>query len=322
VIRDLILRSMYSVYLALPSSVRGLVRASAKPLKRMLAGRDSVVVDGLTMYLDVNDPGALIYAARVDAYERSERQAFRDVIRLHPGCTVIDLGAQFGIYSLTAAATRAPGRILAVEASPRCAEALAKSLGALDSDKWTLFRGAIGARPGKTTFWLDQQSSSDNRGFQQGPVRPGDVPVEVEVQSVDGLRSAHSIPADGDFVVKIDVQGAEGLAIEGMSDTIAQARSLWLFMECGADFLESAGSTTGDIASTLATARLTHAWRVEKAEAGLTPVAVDELLDEIRRSPAGVCEDYVFARDPDLTPSTGSRLSFPILAQNASYRGA
>jgi FkbM family methyltransferase len=163
---------------------------------------------------------------RPEYFERRERKLFCGAIV--PGCTVLDVGANVGIYTLLAAKRGA--KVFAIEADPQNVEALRRhvSLNGLDSNV-TIFHMAATNTAGSVTIFRDRGNSGHSNMFD------GSDPVSVQGDTIDSLGLP---PID---VCKMDIEGAELMALLGMGETIMRSPRIKMLIE----FAAGQGHTNG-----------------------------------------------------------------------------
>lgn len=162
------------------------------------------------------------------SWEEHETRLFR--AHLAPGTRVLDLGANVGWYS--ALAVLAGCEVHAFEPVPAIAEVCRRNLDRArraGPGRAVLHECAAGAQPGKARIALGASNRGDNRVLDAGAQRPEDMGagslVEIRVERVDDLAPG---PAR---VVKIDTQGSEWLALQGMRGVLAASREIALLLE-------------------------------------------------------------------------------------------
>jgi FkbM family methyltransferase len=164
---------------------------------------DLLEIDGRKMYVYADDAG-ISSMLRAGPYEPDVTAFVRS--RLRPGDTFLDLGANLGHFSLLAAAEVGDGRVIAVEASSRNVVALRASirenqltnvqvLNVAASSAWQLLAFAASGTNGMTM-------RSD--------------PADTHVEVVQGVPLDDALEIDRLDLVKIDVEGAEFLALSGL----------------------------------------------------------------------------------------------------------
>jgi len=154
-------------------------------------------------------------------FERYERKLFCETIG--PGSVVLDVGANVGVYTLLAAKRGA--RVLAIEADPQNVERLRHHvrLNGFD-DRVTIFPMASTDKDGAVTIFRNHRNWGNSNLFA------GTDPVVVPGNTIDSLELP---PID---VCKIDIEGAELLALSGMDRTIRRSPNMRLLTEYCEDF--------------------------------------------------------------------------------------
>jgi FkbM family methyltransferase len=144
------------------------------------------------------------------------------------GDTVYDIGANVGYVSLSLAKRVGPtGHVVAFEPVPRNAEAFLRNIEINRLTHVRLLKLAASDKPGEAIIRMAENPSTASLVWHRD--NPSAIEMRIKTASLDDLREA------GEFgspkFVKIDVEGAEGLALQGMRRTIAAARPV-LFVEC------------------------------------------------------------------------------------------
>lgn len=180
----------------------------------------------LTLEVDVRETIGINVWHRPAFFEKNERALFCAAIT--PGCTVLDVGANVGIYTLLAAKRGA--RVFAIEADPHNAERLRHHLhlNGLDENV-TVLPVAVGDRAGSVRLFRDPCNSGHSNIFE------GVDPVEVPLCTIDSLNLP---PID---VCKMDIEGNEVPALEGMEETIRRSPHMRMLVE----YNEVLGKTGG-----------------------------------------------------------------------------
>jgi len=159
---------------------------------------------------------------------------------LKPGSRFIDVGANLGIYTVSAAmVVGSAGRVTAIEPTPTTAAVLRENIqlnGLKETGIVTLVEAAAGARSGRATLAVYPANSGHNSLYAKGSE---DVTVDVAVISLDDL-----IPSGERIdVVKIDVEGAELDVIKGMQRIAVENPGIVVFAELAEKHLSRAGVT-------------------------------------------------------------------------------
>lgn len=143
--------------------------------------------------------------------------------RLKPGMTAIDVGANFGYYTLLMGeAVGETGRVIAVEPNPDAASLLRESVNLSGHGGRTqLVPQALGASTGRA--WLYAPDGEPKNALLVGqPDLPGGTTLEVPIVTLDEV--ALSYPRVD--LVKIDAEGGEQGIVAGMQQLIARDRPL------------------------------------------------------------------------------------------------
>lgn len=141
------------------------------------------------------------------------------------GGDLVDVGANAGLYSvLGARLLGGRGRVLAVEAAPAAADLLEANLARNGLAGVLVHRGAAAAAAGRATLHVlegsEEYASLGGRAHPLAPRRRARA-VEVPTAPLDELVEGHGLrPA----LLKLDVEGAEGLVLQGAARTLARHR--------------------------------------------------------------------------------------------------
>lgn len=154
------------------------------------------------------------------------------------GAVFLDIGANFGFFSVLAADLVGPGgRVYAVEASPAVVPILRDNTRALPNVQ--IIESAAGNRTGETEFYLTDDFV--NSGVSLSPFIPEARKVSVPIDTLDNLLAAMpGFNGQVDFV-KCDVQGDEVAVLEGLRETIRRNAKLRLIVEWAPAWMNNAG---------------------------------------------------------------------------------
>jgi len=167
-------------------------------------------------------------------WEPNYTGAFERLLR--PGNTVVDIGANHGVYALLAAARVAPnGHVYAFEASQDFCELIRASISVNGLDRLiTLENRAVADRAFETTLSTDVQMSGGGHLVAEGHGEPSATSARgIRSQTVQciALDDYFADPAQRLDVIKMDIEGAEGLALKGMANLIGRSPNLKIMME-------------------------------------------------------------------------------------------
>jgi FkbM family methyltransferase len=142
------------------------------------------------------------------------------------GAMVWDVGANVGLFSIASAVQAgAGGGVLAVEADPWLADLILRSARLAENADLRLevLQAAVGVEVGRTRFTLARRGrAASHLSVVAGSTQAGGAAAELVVPAVtlDALLDGRRPP---DFV-KIDVEGAELLVLEGATRLLAEVR--------------------------------------------------------------------------------------------------
>ena len=183
--------------------------------------------DSLRMYVDGQDDVIAGEILAYGAYEKQEIEFFKKQLR--PGMTVIDIGANMGYYSLVAArVVGMQGHVYAFEPDPQNFSLLARNRE--ENKLWNIEVSpfAVSNKHEKRTFFRDRHNSGGHTFCQKNLPTFEAGSLEIEAITLDYfLRDKGNPRVDW---IKMDVQGAEGLVIDGAIETLKQP-GIHLLME-------------------------------------------------------------------------------------------
>jgi FkbM family methyltransferase len=144
------------------------------------------------------------------------------------GDIVYDIGANLGYVSLSLSRQVGPnGRVLAFEPIPASIELFWQNMKINKITNVRLWGCAASESTGKAVIRIAENLSTASLVWHQND--PSATQLEINTVAIDELVEA------GEFgypkFVKIDVEGAEGAVLQGMSRTIAAVRPV-MFVEC------------------------------------------------------------------------------------------
>ncbi len=194
--------------------------------------RHVVDVDGHVLRLDETDS---IGVARVGGYEPYESSLLESLVT--PGSTVLDLGANLGVYTLRfARATGPTGHVVAFEPSPPTARLLAHNVRVNGYPHVRVERRALADRSGVRSLFLSETNIGDHRLYAAEEPRRR---IDVEVVRLDDV-----VQIAGELsLVKMDIQGGEHAALDGMRRTLEAHPETWIASEYWPYGLAGAGSS-------------------------------------------------------------------------------
>jgi FkbM family methyltransferase len=168
---------------------------------------------------------------------------------LRPRMTVVDVGANWGYFTLAAAHWVGPsGRVIAFEPEPRLFEILTRNCDLNALAHVRAHRRAVAKTAGRLSFRAYREDAG-NWGVTAVADDPRDADFECESVGLDDALDAEAI--DKVDVVKVDVEGAEADVLAGMSRGLAAGRYRYVIVECHPEALQARGVTVTEAVAPL-----------------------------------------------------------------------
>jgi len=207
-------------------------------------------------------------AGLTQAYEPYSRHLFLEALR--DGTLVVDGGAHIGWYTCLAAQRLSQGEILAVEPDPFNFAALA--FNCRKYSNVTLVRKALGSHDARTVFFSDYGTIGSSLFRRSGPSPKR--PLEIEIVTLDTLLVGREAPH---LLIKLDLEGAEPLALQGMTETAQRFPIITMLIEHNPQALKDGGFSAEDILRLLWTMGF-KVWFVDEEGKRLLPTHEDTAL--------------------------------------------
>lgn len=184
-----------------------------------------VEVDGLKLWVDIGDHGVSKHCI-TGSYEPAETAYIRRFLK--SGMTFVDIGANIGWFTLNAAKIVGPaGRVVSFEPRADTHAALSRSLednGYLSF--CTAYNNAVGRTPGELLIgWNPQMGNPggtwllSEKGLQDAYLNSGAATQKTSVVTLDSIIGDSHVD-----LIKIDVEGAEPLALGGAAGVLSNQR--------------------------------------------------------------------------------------------------
>jgi len=193
---------------------------------------------GHHLAVNADDEGVVPFLLTQGVFEEYETELVRQC--LHPGMRVVDIGANFGYYTLIAAArVGKEGKVYAFEPEPGNYELLLKNISLNHYETIVPIQQAVSNRRGTTNLFVDKRNlgapslAEKNVDRRQGIVAVETVSIDEFFKTVEGFG-----PID---FLKIDAQGAEGLIFEGACNCLKN-EGLKIMMEFWPQGLRNMGT--------------------------------------------------------------------------------
>lgn len=220
--------------------VPGLRMICNRLFQLLLANKDIIEVQGSKIYVNIYDrDGAMRRTFRAYAlnrcHEPSTTALFKEVVK--EGDVVVDLGANIGYFTLLAAKlVGKSGKVYSFEPEPKNYNYLLKNIelngyGNITAVQKSVSNGYARVKlyicpydTGHHTINQTEGITAYNPDFKYNKINF----IEVETIALDDFFKGMSHSID---VIKMDVEGAEPLALSGMDKVIKKNKKLKMFVE-------------------------------------------------------------------------------------------
>ncbi|KKU70559.1 MAG: Methyltransferase FkbM family [Candidatus Beckwithbacteria bacterium GW2011_GWC2_47_9] len=197
--------------------LRLLKRATFKLLKPR--GIVPVSVFGGRLFIDSTDDAGGVDLLLHGVYSPFETEIIKRIVK--PGMMAADIGAHIGYFTLLLAKLVGPeGRVHAFEPEPANFKLLSRNVEENKLANVTLYNLALSDQEGTHELYLDA-SNLGNPSFSERNLPPGAKKGSVSVRT----GKLDNVIKTFDFI-KIDVQGAEGLALAGAAGTLKGVKAI------------------------------------------------------------------------------------------------
>lgn len=173
-------------------------------------------------------------------YDLETQLILRDLVA--PGSTVIDIGANRGMFALAASqAVGSDGRVICFEPNPNCQNIFDRDIAANNITNVTLHRCGLGEHDDELTLVVPfHNSGAGTFGaglYDRDITYQAKVPVQIGDKILAGEKPV---------LIKIDVEGFERSVLAGLSTTIQKHHPIVLH-EVAPAYLKASGSSLREI---------------------------------------------------------------------------
>ncbi|MCI0330811.1 MAG: FkbM family methyltransferase [candidate division Zixibacteria bacterium] len=220
----------------------------------------AVELDGMKLYLHPQDLELSKKLLTDKTWEPFETGILAGQVK--KGDVVLDVGANVGYYTLLFSRwVGETGKVYAFEPDPDNFALLQKNVRANRRQNVTLVQKGVSNRTGKLKLYLSGRNKAGHRIYATGEARPS---LEIESVRLDDFFRDYEGKID---FIKMDIEGAEALALEGMAELLAKNGTLKLATEFWPSALKAAGTDPGKYLSSL-------------VEAGFVLLEIDEQKEQ------------------------------------------
>jgi len=221
---------------------------------------DKVIeIQGSKMLIDSKDVSPTIletfegYAKNL-VHERATTKLFKQVVK--EGNMVVDLGANIGYFTLLAAKLVGEnGKVFAFEPEPQNYSYLKKNIKLNNYNNVETLQKAVSDRNGKTELYVCSYDTGHHSINQYNGIEAYSRgrhtekhSIEIETVALDSFLEGKTDHVD---VIKMDVEGAEALALTGMDGLLRRNEKTKMFIEFFPLLIEKMGNSPREFISKL-----------------------------------------------------------------------
>ena len=156
---------------------------------------------------------------------------------IRAGTTYFDVGANIGLLSVPALATRPDCRVVSIEASPTTLQYLRRTHATSEyKARWTIVGEGIADTRGEATFYESIPERGAMDGFRDTGRSGERRPVSVPVTTIDTIWGKLGYPETS--VIKLDIEGGEMAALKGAEQCLGANWPL-IFLEWNVENLDA-----------------------------------------------------------------------------------
>lgn len=201
-----------------------------KILKHMeKVGRGPIKTNGITMYLDPKDKSISYHISRYGAWEPFYTEMIKKFF--NKTTNFIDIGAHIGFYTLICASVAKQGSVLSFEPEEKNYKILKENICLNNFKNVITSNYAISNKNDLVDFYINNEGSTGGNQFFPNDFREvmeKRKRIKVKCITLDSYLQQHPTEPD---MIKMDIQGSEFLALQGMEKTIQNSNRLVLFTE-------------------------------------------------------------------------------------------
>jgi len=210
-----------------------------------------IEIQGSKMIVNVNDESYSIRRtfesyAQNKVHEKATTELFKKVVK--EGNTVVDLGANIGYFTLLAAKIVGPkGKVFAFEPEPKNYSYLVKNINLNNYNQVTALQKAVSNKKGETKLYICDYDTGHHtinqyegiESYSRGR-KTKEHFIEIETIILDEFFKNKEESIN---VIKMDIEGAESLALAGMDNILKNNKKLKMFIEFFPLLIEKMGNS-------------------------------------------------------------------------------
>ena len=238
---------------------------------------------GGKIYVHSSDTGSLSTLSISGIFGPCDTQTVKD--NVHPGDFVIDLGANIGYYTcLLAKLVGKDGKVFAFEPDPRNLKLLEKNIKVNEYNNVVIVDKAVSDVNDMCTLYCSEKTFGASTIFESEKTKTKNCfPIKSETVSLDSYFEKLNLHNKIDFI-KIDIEGAEFKAFNGMKKILQLNSDLKIFTEITPLLLDNANSTVSNVLDFLADYKFTNIFLSDNRKNALSKISKQELISHMKNS--------------------------------------
>ena len=237
---------------------------------------------GGKIHVHNDDTGSLSTLSISGVFGPRDTQTVKD--NVFSGNIVVDLGANIGYFTcLLAKIVGEGGKVFAFEPDPRNLKLLRRNIQENDYKNVIIADKAVSDVNGSCTLYSSQKKFGANRIFESKKNQTHDfIPIKSETICLDDYFEKQNLLKKIDFI-KIDVEGSEFRAFNGMKKILELNNNLKIFTEIAPSLLEDAGSSGKQVLDFLQEHKFINFFISDNRKNTLSKITKNELLIQLEQ---------------------------------------
>jgi FkbM family methyltransferase len=237
---------------------------------------------GGKIHVHNDDTGSLSTLSISGVFGPRDTQTVKD--NVFSGNIVVDLGANIGYFTcLLAKIVGEGGKVFAFEPDPRNLKLLRRNIQENDYKNVIIADKAVSDVNGSCTLYSSQKKFGANRIFESKNKQTHDfIPIKSETICLDDYFEKQNLLKKIDFI-KIDVEGSEFRAFNGMKKILELNNNLKIFTEIAPSLLEDAGSSGKQVLDFLQEHKFINFFISDNRKNTLSKITKNELLIQLEQ---------------------------------------
>ena len=205
-------------------------------------------------------------------YEPQETALLQQILR--PGMTFVDVGANWGYFTLCAAhLVGRTGRVVSIEVDPRACRTLKANIERNMLESVTVLEMAASDTPGTLRLHEYERAANDSGNFgliDAEGIGNSHRQFDVAASPIDDVLDRAGIEQVD--LLKMDIEGAEGRALAGLRRALTDRRIKFLLLELHPEYLRVKGHRPDEIVADLRSYGY-RAWKIDHSPSAHRRVA-------------------------------------------------